>query len=931
MTKYISKVIIFVLSLLMIGFILPLNQLSAEEAPDVTSTTINELGFSITTPNELLSVDKKQDTFFYATSKDGNYYIEVYDSENYLPKSNFEGVTNLSDASEEQKNKFFEAVKNMVANSQAPSNMKTEPMSEFVTINDVVYVKSQLSFLAGKDMIIWSGYFTVADGKCIDFQSTFVGGTENDIDRLNTEFDKIMQTVLWGDDAKSAAAASIQAVDTQGNSTGIWDKINNIELPFWIFLILLAGILIWKIKFAKIKEWHEDALSLDVSKGILGFFAILIILHHLVQALGAEKAGSLGFLENLGVCFVGAFFFFSGYGLYSSFKSKAGYLNGFIKKRMPSILIPFYVCILVFVLTGLAAGETYSGKDLAGYLTGFILLNTQMWYVVEIAIFYIIFYLVFRFIKNENAALTVFGVITVVFIGISLLLGHGRFWFQGEWWYNSSLLLFVGVIISRYKEKITTFVKKAYWVVLPICIIATGIFYKASIYMIRTYSYWSETSDNGGYADKLRCLSCQLPMIIFFVLSLLLISMKIQFKNPILNFLGKISLELYLIHNLFIINFRSDSMFYIESNFIYVIFVIIFAIFLAWLLHGFDQYLIKSISGMKNKESITKDKTERNHSIDCFRIIACFLVVCIHLPFKGAMGDIFIAFGKTAVPFFLVVCGYLIYREDTSEILARLKKQIKRIFILTILSNILFVVVAYINSCIAGTNQNFLERYFTLKNFKNFLLYNLSPFAEHLWYLGSLLYALIILFLLVKFKLHKYIMYLAPVLLGIYIFLSWKGNAEYYVYRNAILVTLPYLMMGFLVRRYEKKLLNVKGYVYIILVVILSITNVLEYSIYKTISVPFFSAELLVYVIVILLLKYPNIGKGTIMERAGNKYSLFIYIAHMIPVFYIYSILNSANGLIRNFGPIIVFALTFAAAAVLKSIKLPNNKSKCMV
>lgn len=207
---------------------------TAKSPKNDTSTYSDELGFSITTPNETLKVDEKQDTFFYAVSADEKYYIEVYDAEQYLPRINFEGITNLSGASEEQKNKFFEAVKNMVANSQSPNNMVTEPMSELVTINDVDYVKSQLAFLAGEDMIIWSGYFTVADGKCIDFQSAFVGGTENDVDRLNTEFDTIMQTVLWGDAAKSAAA-SIQAVDTQEKDTGIWDKINHIELPFWIF------------------------------------------------------------------------------------------------------------------------------------------------------------------------------------------------------------------------------------------------------------------------------------------------------------------------------------------------------------------------------------------------------------------------------------------------------------------------------------------------------------------------------------------------------------------------------------------------------------------------------------------------------------------------------------------------------------------------
>lgn len=80
-----------------------------------------------------------------------------------------------------------------------------------------------------------------------------------------------------------------------------------------------------------------------------------------------------------------------------------------------------------------------------------------------------------------------------------------------------------------------------------------------------------------------------------------------------------------------------------------------------------------------------------------------------------------------------------------------------------------------------------------------------------------------------------------------------------------------------------------------------------------------------VSVIVLILLKYPNMGAGTKMERAGKRYSLFIYIAHMIPILYIF---KATNGLINNFGPVVVFATTLVAAVLMKAISLPHGNSK---
>ena len=113
---------------------------------------------------------------------------------------------------------------------------------------------------------------------------------------------------------------------------------------YFVFYSALAVILLLGAQMKGKGFWHEDALSLPVSKGLLGFCAVGIMLHHMSQTIyfAGEDTGILMFMVDIGVCFVGVFFFFSGYGLYSSLRDKPDYLKGFLKRRLPVIVIPFY-------------------------------------------------------------------------------------------------------------------------------------------------------------------------------------------------------------------------------------------------------------------------------------------------------------------------------------------------------------------------------------------------------------------------------------------------------------------------------------------------------------------------------------------------------------------------------------------------------------
>ena len=766
--------------------------------------------------------------------------------------------------------------------------------------------------------------FSDEDIAFLDYTAEFVEGTiKYEGQAVPIEAEPYSETEAVASTADASQTPSSSEA-TNNKSTNFFKNFTEFEFPLWLLAVILVAILVVGAKLSKRHEWQEKPLSLDTSKAIQGFAAVAIILHHLSQDL-LEKAGPFAFLSECGVIFVGIFFFFSGYGLYTSLKTKQDYLKGFLRKRFVTILIPFYSCIAVFTIASCICGAKYEPLDLLGILSGWSLINNHMWYIVEIAILYLVFFIVYRLIKNRTAATIVMTVLVIGMIGGSLYLGHGNdfscsYWFMGEWWYNSTFLFMIGIIVSKHSEFITKIVRKIYFILLPVFGILTVFFYKKTIYALNTYSYWSEIPGvDPAYDDKLRCLVVQLPFIICFVFFVLLIMLKVRFGNPVLKFLGSISLELYLIHNLFLTGLKDGTIFRVPSPSMYIILTILMAIGAATVISGFDKYLIALITGkLKGQQDLYPS---RNHAIDVMRTIMAFLVVTIHWPFNDKAGNVFITYGKTAVPFFLVICGYMLYRDDSKEMMKRLIKQTKRMLILFIGANVFYAALCAISDKVDYGRID-MSLYFTSQKIKDFVLFNFSPFSEHLWFLGSLLYALVILLILNKLKILKHAVFAGPVLIAVYVILSHLKIAESYQLRNAILVGLSYPLTGMLIRRFEKKILSIKfiSIILAVLAVATSITAIVELNTYKEgVNVPFVSCEILTIVLVLLCLKFPDFGMGTYAEKIGRRSSLGIYIMH-IAILMLFLVTNNSS-FFGRYGAVTIFVVTAVVVELYECIK----------
>jgi membrane-bound acyltransferase YfiQ involved in biofilm formation len=346
----------------------------------------------------------------------------------------------------------------------------------------------------------------------------------------------------------------------------------------YVLYALLAGLILWGMKFAGKNRFHDDFMSLETTKCLQGICAVCVVLHHVSQTGGFRRANELTLFPDAGFLFVGIFFFCSGYGLVTSMKNKSGYLNTFPRKRLAAVLVPFYTMTAGYAVFYAVIGRQMTAAQWILSALGLVLMNPHAWYIVVITLLYLAFYLAFTRIKPEKAAFTAIGLFILAQMIFGLLWGHlawwagkpfwwqdgagfasakwwmmpAALWFQGEWWINSTALFLVGMLFARFERPVVDWLKRGYWLKLAAAIVVLAGCGILSNRAIARFSYWTEfgPSHSLGVGNKAMCLASQIPFVAAFVAVVFMVMMKARSVNPATKFLGKISLEIYLMHNI---------------------------------------------------------------------------------------------------------------------------------------------------------------------------------------------------------------------------------------------------------------------------------------------------------------------------------------------------------------------------------------------
>ena len=162
--------------------------------------------------------------------------------------------------------------------------------------------------------------------------------------------------------------------------------------------------------------------------------------------------------------------------------------------------------------------------------------------------------------------------------------------------------------------------------------------------------------------------------------------------------------------------------------------------------------MINVVNNMDNDSLLNKKTKFNNNAIDIGKFIASILVLCIHVsPFSNEKLSFFVQniLARVAVPFFFICTGYFLFKkidiyniENDKSIIF---KYVKRIFIMYVFWSICYMPLVIFN---------YLKTDKSLKIFFNTFIKApiLTGTAAPLWYLNSLMVAILIIFLLLKYK-----------------------------------------------------------------------------------------------------------------------------------------------------------------------------------
>ncbi len=382
-----------------------------------------------------------------------------------------------------------------------------------------------------------------------------------------------------------------------------------------IYPALLLVLTFFGSKRVGKQEISEEFLSLKQAKLIQASACLGIVLHHLTQSVtnyAFLPQMPISILNFCGLLFTAIFFFFSGYGLLTSLQNKPGYLSTFLQKRLVAVLVPFWIINALGVLL-LAAGYgiSYTVKDALSDIFGFTLVNSNGWFIIEIVVLYLAFFVLFSLLKNRDLALALLCVFTVLLIVFASLRGHDvngvkSSWFKGEWWYNSTIAFPFGLLFARYREKLTAFFNRRYPVKLLIVLALFAVMFVLSVYTVTRYGYYHTTSMHAKRDETITLIS-QSAAAICFVLFVVLLNMKIALGNTVLSYLGGISMELFLVHGYFVNQVFGEVRMNAMLRFACVIAA---SIACAAILSPLTKLLVKKITGVLTKKRVVHDTLE---------------------------------------------------------------------------------------------------------------------------------------------------------------------------------------------------------------------------------------------------------------------------------------------------------------------------------
>lgn len=345
----------------------------------------------------------------------------------------------------------------------------------------------------------------------------------------------------------------------------------------------------------------DSTLPKEFSVALKGALSLFIVGTHISSLCQPDEALLWLRLCNLLTPLALVFFFFlSGYGLMTQLRLRtlrtptptpSALWTGWLPRRLWGLIKPFlffYAVALFFLFAGF--GFDHIPQALAQLKVNFIIWKVGIpgplfvaWYLLELMVLYVFFYISFRYVRRWGRAV-------LVLVGLTLLLMLVAWQVSfGYYWLRYPLCFSVGVAYAIYERNIYKQIKAYRILCLPVVLLLMGVY----IWSVQTFP------------DQPVVLILTSHLAYFALPVMLTALSKVwgatdlfmrRAHGPVgsaLMWLGGISLETYLLHMSFVNFFRSPVV-YIQSPLLYLVVVYIVTIFGAYLIARYLCVLVRA-------------------------------------------------------------------------------------------------------------------------------------------------------------------------------------------------------------------------------------------------------------------------------------------------------------------------------------------------
>lgn len=330
----------------------------------------------------------------------------------------------------------------------------------------------------------------------------------------------------------------------------------------------------------------------------------------------------------------------------------------------------------------------------------------------------------------------------------------------------------------------------------------------------------------------------------------------------------------------------------------------------------------------KTKTSdIIKSENKTNYSLNFLKFFAIFAVIIIHCDLwkMGTEGMVIDGVVRFPIIIFFLISGFYSFYTDDSNALNTYKRRSNKLIKLLLIASVLyFVYMAFAKfpDLLLKLNLNALL---------DLIIFNVTPFGFHLWFILALIFCYLLYYTLIKLQikpntLYKYIpiLILFSLVLGEFFMLIFvevyaKGNISesielsfltFKYYRNFLFTGLPFFTLGYLIHDKKDILIkNLSNSLLIALGIFGLLLTFLEVLVVGKVDV-YIGSIIFAVCAFIWCVKNPNTLNFKITEFIGGKLYGLIYILHLMILW----IINPQFGYLN---PIICFIPTTIICAII--------------